>query len=509
MWDAEGNLRAPLLPNENGKPQKDRAVSSTFKGVVVEGRKFNDVLFSLLFGVMVAGMIIISCVGFSKGDPSRLIPTSEWSSEISEKVKGEYWFHDAVAHTKQDLPILGGAFVLAIVLGFVWLQLLRMFTKIFIYLTLALGIAGVIAGSIYMFALGTKHGESWLKILSYVGFAVAFLLVVAVIFLRKRIALTAALFTECCHGVQHNPSLFVIGLAIVVLFGAFAMFWISSFVYLYSVPGKTVQIDPKVPPKFDQQIRNLMYYQVFAFFWITSFMSAVFQMTVAGGVASWYFSRDAKGPAVGSPALKSLSWALSFSFGSLALGSLILAVVKFINFLLQQTKRANRKNKILVFIISCVQCLLRCIQGIVKFIDRFAYIRIAMYGEGFCTAAKNCFELISRNMFSAVVVDVLGQFVLFVGKLLGTVLCTMFTMAVVREVGRPISPITVTLVIVISYVIFEVFANIVGVGVDTVFVCYLEDLERNDKGSLYASPELQQQLTERAAKVHTKEAINN
>ncbi len=33
-----------------------------------------------------------------------------------------------------------------------------------------------------------------------------------------------------------------------------------------------------------------------AFFWVTSFISAVFQMTVAGGIASWYFSRDAKGP---------------------------------------------------------------------------------------------------------------------------------------------------------------------------------------------------------------------
>ncbi len=50
-----------------------------------------------------------------------------------------------------------------------------------------------------------------------------------------------------------------------------------------------------------------------------------------------------------------------------------------------------------------------------------------MYGEGFCASAKNCYTLVSRNMFSAVVVDVLGRFVLFVGKLLGTALCTIFT----------------------------------------------------------------------------------
>lgn len=43
-----------------------------------------------------------------------------------------------------------------------------------------------------------------------------------------------------------------------------------------------------------------------------------------------------------------------------------------------------------------------------------------MHGDSFCTSAKNVFNLVSRNMFSAVVVDLLGEFVLFVGKLLGT-----------------------------------------------------------------------------------------
>ncbi len=37
-----------------------------YKGVVTEGRKFNDVLFALLFLVMAVGMIIISGVAYSK-----------------------------------------------------------------------------------------------------------------------------------------------------------------------------------------------------------------------------------------------------------------------------------------------------------------------------------------------------------------------------------------------------------------------------------------------------------
>jgi len=107
----------------------------------------------------------------------------------------------------------------------------------------------------------------------------------------------------------------------------------------------------------------------------------------------------------------------------------------------------------------------------------------------------------------AVVVDVLGEFVLFVGKLLGTALCTMFTVATIDYLGRPISAVTVTLAAVISFRVFSLFASIVSVGVDTVFVCYLEDLERNQEGGLYMSPELHQMLQQKANRLNVKTKV--
>jgi hypothetical protein len=90
-----------------------------------------------------------------------------------------------------------------------------------------------------------------------------------------------------------------------------------------------------------------------------------------------------------------------------------------------------------------------------------------MHGEGFCTSARNCYNLISRNLFSAVVIDFLGDFVLFVGKILGTALCTAFTVGVLDSMHREVSPLTVSVVVVIAYAVFNMFAHIVGVGVDT------------------------------------------
>jgi len=113
-------------------------------------------------------------------------------------------------------------------------------------------------------------------------------------------------------------------------------------------------------------------------------------------------------------------------------------------------------------------------------------------------------------MFSAVVVDLLGNFVLFVGKLLGTAAVTMLTVGVVHHLGRPISAVTVSVVAVVAYNVFSLFSNIVQVGVDTIMICYCEDMERNKDGALYMSPELHNLLQNKVAESNnaSKQGIN-
>lgn len=66
------------------------------------------------------------------------------------------------------------------------------------------------------------------------------------------------------------------------------------------------------------------------------------------------------------------------------------------------------------------------------------------------------------------------------------------------------SPVTLTVVAIGAYKIFSLFAQIVSVGVDTVMVCYLEDLERNKEGALYMDPELHRMLQDKATRVNGK-----
>jgi len=338
---------------------------------------------------------------------------------------------------------------------------------------------------------------------AYVVFGLAALFLLLIIFLRKKISLTCAMMKEACRGLQHNFELFPVLFIVVVVFLGFAAFWVASFIYLCSIvdSNSNPSTDANELPSFNNSIRGLLFYQVFAFFWVTAFLSAIYQHVVAGSISGWYFSRDVMASSRNrETAFTSLVHACTYSFGSLAFGSLVLAFVQFLNFLLETTKKANTKNRALVCMINAVQCLLGCIQGIVQYINKFAYIYVAMHGHSFCKAARECFELISRNFFSAVIMDTIAGFVLFIGKVLFTAVCTIITIAFLDVKDRPLTAVTLALTVVIAFSILHIVSHVIGVGVDTVFICYLEDIELNKPEDLYISPDFHVLLQETAKK---------
>lgn len=481
-WDEQA--KTPLLNTEQQQPQKAQKA---------EKRGCNDILFAILFAACCVGMLIISSVGFSKGDPSTLVP--DWTNEVP--VQG--YFTNAVAQAKENKDALIISAVASVILGFGWIQMMKMFTTEFVYGTLVVGVLAVIGLGGYVLNMGMQDNQRNIQIVAYVIFALAGLLILLIIFLRKKIALTCAMIKEACRGVQHNTMLFPVLVVVVVGFLGFAAFWVSSFVYLWSIPDDSVPVDAKVT-QFNEKVRNLMFFQVFAFLWITAFLSAVYQHVVAGSVAGWYFSRDVMSSRPRETAFSSLFHAVTTSFGSLAFGSLVLAIVQFLNYMLEVSKKSNTQNRLLVCLINGLQCILGCIQGIVQYINKFAYIHVAMHGYSFCKAARECFDLISRNFFSAVIMDTITGFVLFVGKALFTALCTIITIGILDANDKPLTSVTLGLTIVISFAILHIISHVIGVSVDTVFVCYLEDLEMNKGENLYISPDLHSLLQESASK---------
>merc|ERR1711976_997346 len=150
-------------------------------------------------------------------------------------------------------------------------------------------------------------------------------------------------------------------------------------------------------------------------------------------------------------------------------------------------------------LIWCCKCCLWCLEKFMRFINRNAYIMCAMKSTNFCKSAKDAFNLLMRNLVRVVVLDSVVDFLLFLGKLV-IVLITGVTsyMAFSGQIPElrdkiPSLNYFFTPIVFIASSFFSVY----NMAVDTLFLCFLEDLERND-GSLerpyYMSKNLRQIL---------------
>ena len=142
---------------------------------------------------------------------------------------------------------------------------------------------------------------------------------------------------------------------------------------------------------------------VFWFFWITTLISAISYTAISGAIAEYYWTRD-KTQKKRFPLSRSLGRVLYYHTGSLALGSLILALIVTIRMIVFYFQKQAQKtqNKVMQWCLACLQCCLGCIHAIVKMLNKNAFIEIAIYGYSFCEACKAAFNIIERNAFKLV-----------------------------------------------------------------------------------------------------------
>lgn len=117
---------------------------------------------------------------------------------------------------------------------------------------------------------------------------------------------------------------------------------------------------------------------------------------------------------------------------------------------------------------------------------------IAIYGKNFYSSAREAFFLLMRNILRVAVLDKVTDFLLFLGKLLisggvGALAFFVFThkIPILQEHLPVLNYIWVPLVTVAfgSYIVAQGFFNVYSMCVDTLFLCFCEDLERNDGSS--------------------------
>ncbi|XP_074077260.1 choline transporter-like protein 5 isoform X2 [Macrotis lagotis] len=281
------------------------------------------------------------------------------------------------------------------------------------------------------------------------------LILLLILFLRKRIQIAIALLKEGSRAIGYIPFSLIYPIVTFFLISICLCYWIVTSVFL-ATSGEAVYkvltvetsckyanetCDPKTfqstniskecpraycafafyggKSLFYQYILFFQLYNIFVFLWLVNFSIALGQCTLAGAFSYYYWSFRKPEDIPPYPVCTSFGRALRYHTGSLAIGALIISTVQSLRVLLEYLDHRLKESQTAAakFILNCLKYCFWLLEKVLKFINRNAYIMIAMYGEDFFTAAKNAFMLVMRNVLRIAVLDKVTELTLWMGKL--------------------------------------------------------------------------------------------
>ncbi|XP_054615081.1 choline transporter-like protein 2 isoform X2 [Dunckerocampus dactyliophorus] len=389
--------------------------------------------------------------------------------------------------------------------------------------------------------------QTWLAFMIILAI-VEVIIILLLIFLRKRILIAIALIKEASKAIGYvmcslfYPLFTFLLLAVVIAYWAVtAVFLSTSNEPVYKVVNKTACTHSMTtcnPDNYNttdmfkecpfseclfayyggdtvyhKYLIGLQFYNVFLLFWCVNFVIALGQMTLAGAFASYYWAFVKPDDIPAFPIFSALGRALRYHTGTLAFGSLILAIVQVIRVLLEYLdhKLKGTQNKFTKFLLCCLKCCFWCLEKFIKFLNRNAYIMVAIYGKNFCTSARDAFFLLMRNIVRVAVLNKVTDFLLLLGKLLVVGLVGVFAFFFFSgrvKAFEDTAPnlhyywVSIVTAMVGSFLIAHGFFSVYSMCVDTLFLCFCEDLERNDGSPsrpYYISPTLAEILLKNKA----------
>jgi len=85
------------------------------------------------------------------------------------------------------------------------------------------------------------------------------------------------------------------------------------------------------------------------------------------------------------------------------------------------------------FVLGCLQCYVACFERFIKFINKNAYIQIALTGKSFCFAAKDGFFLVMKNPLRFGVLASIGSIFILFGKLFIAAISTLIGFVIITN----------------------------------------------------------------------------
>lgn len=421
--------------------------------------------------------------------------------------------HRLIAGVSASRDVIIGLCFLALVLSMLLMLIIRYISTVLVWVLTGLVVLGSLGGTGVLWWLYIDHrlhgndtatttvrtrgdgnrGNSDTKeavtknqaLLVYAAAATVFTLVLLLLmlFMRKRVALTVALFHVAGKVFLCLPLLAALPFITLLFLLLFWAYWVLVLLFL-GTSGEPVP-DPDsglVEFRLQGNLQYLPWFHAVGLVWISEFILACQQMTIAGAVVTYYFTRDkARLPA--TPILSSVLRLVRYHLGTVAKGSFIITVVKAPRLLLMylHNQLRGRENACARCLLKSCICCLWCLEKCLNYLNQNAYAATAINSTSFCVSARDAFVILVENALRVATINAVGDFVLFLGKIL-IVSCTAFAGVLVLNYQRDLSEWLLPLVCVClgAFLVAHCFLSVFEIVVDVLFLCFAIDTKYND-----------------------------
>jgi hypothetical protein len=302
---------------------------------------------------------------------------------------------------------------------------------------------------------------------------------------------------EAAASVQAMPLLVIFPMIPLLLMIGYFLLWFFSAMSIITA-GK---MEPSGDQRFvmDERVQQMFGFHIFALIWNLLFFVSLQDTTVAGAVATWYYTRDKNN--LGSPISTAFYNTIRFNLGSIAFGALIVAIVKIISFFVDaakaSAKKAGEESQVAKFLMSCTSCITKCFERFMAYLTRNALIHVAIYNTSFCRGGKESFKVLTDNMDKIFAVNTVGDFFLFLCKFsvasFSGLVCLLILKNHFEDIDNRAAPALI--VAALSYLVGCNFFGTVEMAIDTILVCFCHEedvVQANPNYRPYMSDDLKQ-----------------
>jgi hypothetical protein len=324
-----------------------------------------------------------------------------------------------------DKYLVMGLGITAIVIGYVYMFLLRTFIMPLVYTLAALVGVGLVGLTYWLYTLSAATPWCFWAAVASCVLLVVYLIVLC--FARSAIQITITSVQKSCEIMVAMPTLLLQPLMqstiqlLVFIFGVIGLVVVLS---VGEVDAGNAAFTPAMmgvsgisrDVTYDNSEYAMIAIYIFGFVWFFNLVDALGNYTISHAVVC----RELLGESFAFPLARGYWNGIRYHLGTLAFGSFIIGFLQILatlcTFILKQTKDQEGKQAMAAKVAcGCCACCLKCLEKVMQWVNVLVYTDCAIEGTDYPQAAKNVIKMAIDNPITYSIVKGSTSVVRFLG----------------------------------------------------------------------------------------------